>query len=179
MHDPYNLSSMRAQLCWDSYLQRVLVLADGLAGDDVLRALQQWSPGDGGVRKRLLARVVAPGPAGVRVRGLHDDGHLVARDLDGFIHAGQRPPGSRPQGGGCGGSRPPVAVLLEEDLLALVSYGLRVPRGAWQLDPIAIVIPVVGEVRGLLVDGRHVQDVGLVGVWSADQRGELIWPKEG
>lgn len=64
------------------------------------------------MRKGLLARVVAPGPAGVWVIGLHDDGHLVARDLDGFIHAGQRLPGSWPQGGGCGGSRPPVTMLL-------------------------------------------------------------------
>lgn len=156
------------------YLQRVLVLADGLAGDDVLGALQQGSPGDGGVGQGLLA-VVAPGP--VRVRGLHHDGHLVAGHLDGLVHAGQ--PGARPEGSGCGGPGPPVAVLLKEDLLALVSHGLRVPRGAWKLDAVAIVVPVVGEVRGPLVNGRHVQDVGLVGVWSADQRGELIWPKKG
>lgn len=115
----------------------------------------------------------------MRVRGLHDDGHLVSWDLDGFIHAGQRPPGSGPEGSGCGGSRPPVPVLLEEDLLPLVSYCLRVPRGAWKLDTVAIVIPIVREVGGPVVNGRHVQDVGLVGVWSANQRGELIWPKKG
>lgn len=162
------------------YLQRVLILADGLAGDDVLGALQQRSPGDGGLAQGLLPHaVVAPGPARVRVRGLHHDGHLVARDLDGFVHAGQRLPGSRPEGSGCGGSRPPVAVLLEEDLLPLVSHCLRVPRGAWKLDTVAVVIPVVREVRGPLVNGRHVQDVGLVGVWSANQCGEIIWPRKG
>lgn len=162
------------------YLQRVLVLADGLAGDDVLGALQQGPPGDGGVGQGLLPHgVIAPGPSGVRVRGLHHDGHLITRDLDGLVHAGQRPPGARPEGSGCGGPGPSVAVLLKEDLLALVSHCLRVPRGAWKLDTVAIVIPIVGEVRGPVVNGWHVQDVGLVGVWPANQRGELIWPKKG
>lgn len=155
-------------------------MADGLAGDDVLGALQQGPPGDGGVGQGLLPRaVVAAGPAGVREGGLHHDGHLVPRDLQGLVHAGQRAPRARPERSGGGGARPPVAVLLEEHLLALVPHGLRVPRGGWKLDAVAVVVPVVGEVRGSLVNGRHVQDVGLVGVWSADQRGELVWTKKG
>ena len=65
-------------------------------------------------------------------------------------------------------------MLLKEDLLTLVSYCLWVPRSAWKLDTVSIVIPIVCEVRGPLVNGRYVENVGLVGMRSGNQCGKLI-----
>lgn len=65
-------------------------------------------------------------------------------------------------------------MFLQDNLLTLVSHCLGVPRGAWKLDTVSIVIPIVCEVRGPLVNGRYVENVRLVGVRSGNQRGKLI-----
>jgi len=158
-----------------SYLQSVFILADWLTWDDVFGALQQRPPRDGCLRKSFLTGgVVAPGPTGVRVWRFDYDRHLVPRDFNCFIYIWWLPPWPRPKGSCCSGYRPSVAVLLKEDLLTLVSYCLWVPRSAWKLDTVSIVIPIVCEVRGPLVNGRYVENVGLVGMRSGNQCGKLI-----
>lgn len=157
------------------YLQSIFILADWLTWDDVLRAFQQWPPRDGRLRKSFLTcGVVAPGPTGVRVWRFDYDRHLVPRDFNSFIYIWRLPSWPRPKGSCCSGYRPSVAMLLKDNLLPLVAYCLWVPRGAWKLDTVSIVIPIVCEVRGPLVNGRYVENVRLVGVRSGNQRGKLI-----
>lgn len=79
-----------------------------------------------------------------------------------------------PYGGGrCGRCGSPKTMLLKDHLLP--NTGL-LTRSARKLNTVSIVIPRVGDERGLLNCGGNIQDLWSVkiGVWKGYQLGKLI-----
>lgn len=143
--------------------------------NDILRAFLEWGPRDGCLRESLLScRGIWIESQNVRVEVLVYVSPGDMTNLDLLIYIRRIWSWPMPYGGGrCGRCGSPKTMLLKDHLLP--NTGL-LTRSARKLNTVSIVIPRVGDERGLLNCGGNIQDLWSVkiGVWKGYQLGKLI-----